>query len=836
MFKNNKILNYINDIQKVLEKNEYRKLRYKNNSEWFKNREEQINNSIIRVAIMGITSSGKSTLVNAILGEQILPVAIKPSSSIIITCSKANDRQATIFFEDGTWKKLKDKDLNDKNIGKYADESNNPNNKFKVVQIDITTPAFLLGDNIHIIDSPGLDACNLDMHERLTLEVLLPTIDICIFLTTVKANSDAVNVEKIKIVNSKEKQIMLVQNMIDSIEAKIGKNGAVVEDKREILKKHKKRAENLLRNGTGTNNNFEVIQLSALNALNGIMRNDKALYNESNLDKFNKAIKSCVVKVAPKLDQQRIESISDKIHEIINQEEKIIDKNKAGNISNVIAVSNDELRRFTSEFENSKKSIQVKIDEIDEITKDTIKKISESNSTEINGYENIIQEINKRNSQIENSIINIVKNREANKQELYKKLNLDMRQDYSLPSMNSKNLVVKHKYETKTIYHEKSGLFNKAKRAFGSIFDADWGYDVEYKDVKVIDKDSTIEMVQKICNENKAKYLSVLKQWITNYDRAISLFNEELNRQKREYEEKLKKKVETDEIHDVIKNLNNILKSLKVKQSNDVKESIAVTISEDNNMCDKENKIAISSAQYDMYILSNQIIEKNYLKIGEYIKENGDEILKEKGTRAFWTWDLDPCVEFISRICGISFTKEDYNNIKKKGLILKEDIFVIYELCENKEHLYTELSNIKDQFFNMHILFNGIQIGNTEKQIVNNNILQEFLHNNITVSNMVIDSYKEFINADNINELLLEVEALKNNFLKKMYKINEGYILINAKNPMYNIALIECQEQKKLILSSYRNLKLQLFKSSLLKSEKDKVVVDKILRHYTDKK
>ncbi|NRZ58804.1 GTPase Era involved in 16S rRNA processing [Clostridium beijerinckii] len=326
MFKNDKILKYINDIQKVLEENEYRRLRYKNNSEWFKNREEQMNNSIIRVAIMGITSSGKSTLVNAILGEQILPVAIKPSSSIIITCSKANDRQAVIFFEDGTCKELKGKDLNDKNIGKYADESNNPNNKFRVIQIDITTPAFLLGDNIHIIDSPGLDACNLDMHERLTLEVLLPTIDICIFLTTVKANSDAVNVEKIKIVNSKEKQIMLVQNMIDSIEAKIGKKGAVVEDKREILKKHKKRAENLLKNGTGGNNNFEVIQLSALNALNGIIRNDKALYNESNLDKFNKAIKSCVVKVAPKLDEQRIESISDKIHEIINQEEKIIDK------------------------------------------------------------------------------------------------------------------------------------------------------------------------------------------------------------------------------------------------------------------------------------------------------------------------------------------------------------------------------------------------------------------------------------------------------------------------------------------------------------------------------
>lgn len=836
MLKDNKIYKYIDDIQEVLEKNDYRKLRYMNNSEWFKNRKKQINDSIIRVAIMGITSSGKSTLVNAILGEQILPVAIKPSSSIIITCSKAKDRQATIFFENGTFDKLEGKDLNEKNIGKYADESNNPNNKFKVVQIDVTTPAFLLGDNIHIIDSPGLDACNLDMHERLTLEILLPTIDICIFLTTVKANSDAVNVEKIKIVNGKEKQIILAQNMIDSIEAKIGKNGAVVEDKREILRKHKKRAENLLKSGTGTNNNFDVIQLSALNALNGIIRNDKALYNESNIDKFIKAIHSCIVNIGPKLDQQRIESISDKIHEIINQEEKIIGKNQAGDISNIIAVSNDDLRRFVIEFEDSKKNVKVKIDEMDRATKDTIKKISESNSTEINGYESIIEEINRKNSQIENSIIGIVKNREANKQELYRKLNLDMRQDYSLPSMESKNLEVKHKYETKKIYHEKSGIFNKAKRLFGGFVNADWGYDIEYKDVKVIDKASTIKIIENICNENKAKYLNVLEQWKTNYDRAINLFKEELIRQKQEYEEKLKKKVETDEIQDVIKNLKNLLKILKVKNSNDVKESIAVTISEDSNVYDKENRVTISSAQYDMYILSNQIIGKNYLKIGEYVKENGDEILKVKSTQVFWTWDLEPCIELISRVCGISFTEEDLINIKKKGLLLKESIFIIYELCKNKENLYIELSNIKGQLFNMYILFNGIQIGNTEKQIINNNILQEFVHNNITVGNMVIDSYKEFTNADNISELLLEVEVLKNKFLKKMYKVKEGYILINSKNPMYNIALIECQEQKKLILSSYRTLKLKLFKSSLLRGKNDQAVVEKILKHYADKK
>ena len=84
------------------------------------------------------------------------------------------------------------------------------------------------------------------MHEKLTLEILLPTIDICVFLTTVKASSDNVNKEKIITVFEKDKEIIMVQNMIDSIEPKLGKNGIIEEDNEVILEKHRKRAENIL--------------------------------------------------------------------------------------------------------------------------------------------------------------------------------------------------------------------------------------------------------------------------------------------------------------------------------------------------------------------------------------------------------------------------------------------------------------------------------------------------------------------------------------------------------------------------------------------------------------
>ena len=218
MKKDNYILSVIDEITEVLQKNEYVRERYYNDVAWLQEKAKFIKKNIVRIAIMGITSSGKSTLVNALLQEKLLPVAIKPSSSIIITCSKGSLRQATVYFNDKNPMVLKDNELNEENIGRYCDESKNPNNELQVAQIDITTPLFMLDENIHIIDSPGLDACDLEIHEKVTMEILLPTIDICLFLTTVKANSDEINSEKMRIVNRRGKQIILVQNMIDSVE------------------------------------------------------------------------------------------------------------------------------------------------------------------------------------------------------------------------------------------------------------------------------------------------------------------------------------------------------------------------------------------------------------------------------------------------------------------------------------------------------------------------------------------------------------------------------------------------------------------------------------------
>ncbi len=831
MGKDNYILNTISEIKEVLEKNEYRKKRYNKDMEWFEERKKIFTGDIIRVAILGITSSGKSTLVNTLLGEKILPMAIRPSSSIIITASKGEKRQAIVYFKDRNPEILEGNNLNEEIIGKYADESKNPSNKLNVTQIDIATPDFLLNENIHIIDSPGLDAWELESHEKLTLEILLPTIDICIFLTTVKANSDQANVEKIKIVNEKEKQIILVQNMIDSIEEKIGKNGIVEEDKSIILKKHKRRAENLLREGTNNKDGFEVIQISALNGLKGIINKDEELYNNSNIEEFLGAVKSCTNNIFPSLNKQRAGSFIERINDIITMDEEIISGNDIESIDALNNVRTGDINELAERFQNAQEKILGKIKEIEEVISNTINEISELTSEEFESYLNIVEKINNKNLYIESDILNIVKECEKKKTEVYQKFNLDTRHTYSLPSMESNSIYVKHKYEEKTMLFKKEGVLNRGKRLFSNIFDKEWGYkEVDY-DEKVVDKEATIEIANDVCSENMMHYLNILKEWSTQYNEAINIFYDEASKRTEEYEEKKTQKIEIYDIEDVNKNLTIIKDKLK-NLSFDIENELKATI----NLEEISESYSISKTQYNLYKLSNEVLEKNYLMVGNYIKEISQQKLNDKTTEIFCTWDIEACQQFVSRAFGIHLSENECEVIRREGLYFINNSIIVYELCKDKLDFYAEVKKIKEKPYNIFIIFNGIQIANSKKQILESNVLNYFLKSNHNLFvNLVIDSCKVFINANNIHELLVEVNNLKDSIVNKFNEVKYGYVLINSKNPIYNMALIESQEKDKFIISDYRDIKEKVFGNPLSRGTEEKETLEEILSYFLNK-
>lgn len=839
MKRENYILNVINDIKNVLEKNDYTRKRYEHDLKWINDTERQIENNTIRIAIMGITSSGKSTLVNAIIGESLLPIAIKPSSSIIITCSKSDKRQAVVYFRDREPLIIEGDDLNSTTIKMYADESENPDNKLNVSQIDIKSPKFILGENIHIIDSPGLDACDLEIHEKITMEILLPTIDICVFLTTVKANSDEINVQKIRVVNEKNKEIILAQNMIDSVEPKIGKNGIIEEDKDVILNKHKIRAENLLKVGTksedGENKTFNVIQISALNAYKGVINNDRELYEKSNIDAFIDEIKRCVKNVMPKINNSRIISLKGKIDNIISTDERLINEETSTYVS---VISKEKVDDTFKEFKFLKGDILTKIGSMDDIISKIVNEINISDEKEIEACKKIIDAVNKNNSDIENEILHVVKKCEADKNEIYKELNLDERYSYSIPSMTYDSASVKHKYIPKKQLVEKHGVFNRGKRFLSNVLDKSWGYEEKIQDEKVIDKESTVIELQNVCNVNRVKYINIINEWSKQYVRSINLFYNEVSRREKEFVKKKNQDINAELVKCVHDDLIKI-RELIITNNNTYMDEAAITIDYNDQNIIRNTHAKIINAEctkksYNMYKIVNNIIEKNYKAVGDFVHKKSSNSLNDDTKDMFWTWDLNVCISFISRMCGVFLTSTEVEQIKKDGIFKYNNIVIVYEDGINKIKLYENLKFHYGYSYNLYIIFNGIQIGNSKKHLLKNLSLKEFVMNNKVMINLVVDSSLEFIHGNNMKELLTEVNGLKEEFKNKCCDNNFGYILINSKNPIYNITLIECQERKKFIISDYKDIKERVFNNILSKGSEEKETIEDILTYYLD--
>ena len=100
--------------------------------------------------------------------------------------------------------------------------------------------------------------------------------------------------------------------------------------------------------------------------------------------------------------------------------------------------------------------------------------------------------------------------------------------------------------------------------------------------------------------------------------------------------------------------------------------------------------------------------------------------------------------------------------------------------------------------------------------------------------NLVIDSYKEFIIGQNIKELLNEVSILKKSIINKFGQNKVGKILINAKNPIYNMTLIECQKKDDFILSTYKNIKEKTMGNLMAHGSEEKEMIEDILHFFLE--
>jgi small GTP-binding protein len=158
------------------------------------------------VAFCGHFSAGKSSMINALLGADILPSSPIPTSANVVTIKGGTVPSARAFLSNGDALEFDlAKDLD--KIKNHAVDGN------KVVSIEIVHPTGLLAPNVAVMDTPGIDSTD-DAHKVAT-ESALHLADVVLYVMDYNHVQSELNFSFTKTLKDRGKPVYLVVNQID---------------------------------------------------------------------------------------------------------------------------------------------------------------------------------------------------------------------------------------------------------------------------------------------------------------------------------------------------------------------------------------------------------------------------------------------------------------------------------------------------------------------------------------------------------------------------------------------------------------------------------------------
>jgi len=114
--------------------------------------EESTANPDIIIPVLGTQGSGKSTLINAFVGEDILPAEVDETTCIPVEIRYGEDK-AVVYRNDGTSETIA---LDKRSLSRYVDNAYNPGNEKGISRIIICRKYDALKNGAVIVDLPGV--------------------------------------------------------------------------------------------------------------------------------------------------------------------------------------------------------------------------------------------------------------------------------------------------------------------------------------------------------------------------------------------------------------------------------------------------------------------------------------------------------------------------------------------------------------------------------------------------------------------------------------------------------------------------------------------------------
>lgn len=161
------------------------------------------------LAVVGQFKRGKSSLMNAVVGRDLLPTGLLPLTSAITTlCYGPQERallrrKALSFEQEVPLDQLED----------YITERGNPGNEKGLLEARVELPVGFLRRGLHFIDTPGIGSARQE--NTATTYAFLPEADAVIFVTSVEGPLSGTEVTFLHDIREHVRKLFVVVNKID---------------------------------------------------------------------------------------------------------------------------------------------------------------------------------------------------------------------------------------------------------------------------------------------------------------------------------------------------------------------------------------------------------------------------------------------------------------------------------------------------------------------------------------------------------------------------------------------------------------------------------------------
>ena len=173
---------------------------------------QRLEQNRFHLVVVGQFKRGKTTFLNALLGEALLPVAVLPLTSVVTVLRYGRTPRAVVHFQD-----RRSSEISLDRLAQFVTEAGNPRNAKRVAYVEVFHPSHYLGGGVTLIDTPGV-ASVYEHNTEATYE-FLPRMDAAIFITSPEPPLTSAEIEFLRDLGKQAGRIFFVMNKADAVEA-----------------------------------------------------------------------------------------------------------------------------------------------------------------------------------------------------------------------------------------------------------------------------------------------------------------------------------------------------------------------------------------------------------------------------------------------------------------------------------------------------------------------------------------------------------------------------------------------------------------------------------------